>query len=149
MNNNLLRVRVTGVLIEDGSILLVKQKVSSDRNWSLPGGKVEVGESLENALLREMSEETGLEIKIKKLLYVCDLPEATPSLVHITFLLEKVSGEIRMPTNEYETTQIYDVKMVPIQDLIDYGFSETFIKIVESGFQDAGSYQGHKRNIGL
>ncbi len=66
-------IRVTGILIEDDKILLVKQKVSDKRNWSLPGGKLERGETLEQALIREMNEETGFDVDIIKLLYVCDV----------------------------------------------------------------------------
>lgn len=146
--NHLLQVRATGILIEEGKLLIVKQKVS-DRNWSLPGGRVENGETLEEAIIREMREETGLETKIKKLLYICDKPDVTPSLLHITFLLEKVSGEMRLPSNEFDHNPIHDVKMVPITELSDYHFSETFIELIEKGFPNAGTYQGLKRNIGL
>ncbi|TDF90581.1 NUDIX domain-containing protein [Paenibacillus piri] len=149
MDNNLICVRVTGLFIENDEILLVKQNVTSDRKWSLPGGKLECGESLADGIMREMKEETGLEIKVRQLLYVCDLPEADPSVLHITFLLEKTSGVLTLPSNEYESTPIHDVKMVPIHDLVSYGFSEKFIEIVENGFPDAGNYKGHKRNIGL
>ncbi|MEK4933923.1 MULTISPECIES: NUDIX hydrolase [Bacillus] len=145
---NVMQVRVTGILIEDEKVLLVNQKVSN-RNWSLPGGRVENGETLEEAMIREMREETGLEVKIKKLLYVCDKPDALPSLLHITFLLEKVEGEIILPSNEFDNNPIHDVQMVPIIELSQYGFSETFIKLVNEGFANAGSYQGLKRNIGL
>ncbi|HEK9102063.1 NUDIX hydrolase [Bacillus pfraonensis] len=146
--NHLLQVRATGVLIEEEKLLIVKQKVS-DRNWSLPGGRVENGETLEEAIIREMREETGLETRIKKLLYVCDKPDATPSLLHITFLLEKVSGEIMLPSNEFDYNPIHDVKMVPITELGDYHFSETFIELIEKGFLNAGTYQELKQNIGL
>ena len=146
---NVMQVRVTGILIEDEKVLLVNQKVSN-RNWSLPGGRVENGETLEEAMIREMREETGLEVKIKKLLYVCDKPDASPSLLHITFLLEKVEGEITLPSNEFDHNPIHDVQMVPIIELLSqYGFSETFIKLVNEGFANAGSYQGLKQNIGL
>ncbi|MBJ7994903.1 NUDIX hydrolase [Bacillus mycoides] len=145
---NVMQVRVTGILIEDEKVLLVKQKVAN-RNWSLPGGRVENGETLEEAMIREMREETGLEVKIKKLLYVCDKPDVSPSLLHITFLLERIEGEITLPSNEFDHNPIQDVQMVPIKDLSQYGFSETFITLISEGFASAGSYQGLKQNIGL
>lgn len=104
---------------------------------------------LEEAMIREMREETGLEVKIKKLLYVCDKPDASPSLLHIKFLLEKITGEITLPLNEFDHNPIHDVQMVPIKDLSHYGFSETFITLISEGFSNAGSYQGLKQNIGL
>ncbi|MED0978567.1 NUDIX hydrolase [Bacillus paramycoides] len=145
---NLMQVRVTGILIEDEKVLLVKQKVAN-RNWSLPGGRVENGEMLEEAMTREMREETGLETKIKKLLYVCDKPGTIPSLLHITFLLERVTGELTLPSNEFDHNPIHDVQMVEIEKLSNYGFSGVFIKLVSEGFLNAGSYQGLKQNIGL
>lgn len=145
---NVMQVRVTGILIEGEKLLLVKQKVAN-RNWSLPGGRVENGEMLEEAMIREMREETGLEVKIKQLLYVCDKPDASLSLLHITFLLEKLTGEIMLPSNEFDHNPIHDVQMVPIKDLSQYGFSETFITLISEGFASAGSYQGLKQNIGL
>ncbi|MES5865540.1 NUDIX domain-containing protein [Bacillus cereus group sp. RP32] len=145
---SVMQVRVTGILIEHEKVLLVKQKVAN-RNWSLPGGRVENGETLEEAIIREMREETGLEVKIKKLLYVCDKPDASPSLLHITFLLERIEGEITLPSNEFDHNPIQDVQMVPIKDLSQYGFSETFITLISEGFASAGSYQGLKQNIGL
>ncbi|EJS70549.1 MULTISPECIES: NUDIX hydrolase [Bacillus] len=145
---SVMQVRVTGILIEDEKVLLVKQKVAN-RNWSLPGGRVENGETLEEAMIREMREETGLEVKIKNLLYVCDKPDASPSLLHITFLLERIEGEITLPSNEFDYNPIQDVQMVPIKDLSQYGFSETFITLISEGFASAWSYQGLKQNIGL
>ncbi|MDI6507767.1 NUDIX hydrolase [Bacillus wiedmannii] len=145
---SVMQVRVTGILIEDEKVLLVKQKVAN-RNWSLPGGRVENGETLEEAMIREMREETGLEVKIKNLLYVCDKPDASPSLLHITFLLERIEGEITLPSNEFDYNPIQDVQMVPIKDLSQYGFTETFITLISEGFASAWSYQGLKQNIGL
>lgn len=147
--NTLFKIRPTGILIEDSKILLVKQKVSSSRAWSLPGGKLEYGETLGEGMIREIREETGLDVKVVKLLYLCDKPDAVPPSLHITFLLEKVGGEITLPTNEFDENPIHDVKMVPIDDLYDYGFSKRFIDIVNGGFEDAGSYMGLKKEIGL
>ncbi|MED3538468.1 NUDIX hydrolase [Bacillus toyonensis] len=145
---NVMQVRVTGILIEDEKVLLVKQKVAN-RDWSLPGGRVENGETLEEAMIREMKEETGLDVKVKNLLYVCDKPDALPSLLHITFLLERIEGEITLPSNEFDYNPIQDVQMVRIEELSSYGFSEKFTKLASEKFLNAGSYQGLKQNIGL
>ncbi|MFJ9300931.1 DNA mismatch repair protein MutT [Bacillus toyonensis] len=145
---NVMQVRVTGILIESEKVLLVKQKVAN-RDWSLPGGRVENGETLEEAMIREMKEETALDVKVKNLLYVCDKPDALPSLLHITFLLERMEGEITLPSNEFDHNPIQDVQMVRIEELSSYGFSEKFTKLASEKFLNAGSYQGLKQNIGL
>ena len=143
------QIRATGILIENKKILLVKQKVNSNRAWSLPGGRVEAGEQLEEALYREMLEETGLKTKIEKLLYICDKTDCNPPILHITFLLRKICGEIILPSNEFDQNPISDVRYVDFSSLIDYGFSEKFISILENGFPNTGNYMGHKENIGL
>lgn len=66
------RVRVTGVLVEDGRLLVVKEVLKERSHWNLPGGGVEYGETLEAALVREMCEETGLQVWVDGLLYVTD-----------------------------------------------------------------------------
>lgn len=142
-------IRVTGILIQDDKILLVKQKVSDKRNWSLPGGKLERGETLEQALIREMKEETGLDVEINKLLYLCDVSATGNKLLHISFLLQRIGGEISLPSNEFENNPIYDVQFVNINDLCDYGFSQQFVHIIKNNFPDAGNYVWDKRNLGL
>ncbi len=104
---------------------------------------------LEEAIIREMREETGLETSVTKLLYVCDYPEVEPPVLHISFLLNRIGGEVRLPSNEFDENPIFDVKMVPIDDLPSYDFSDKFKDFVQKGFPDAGSYKGHKRCIGL
>ena len=142
-------IRVTGILIENEKILLVKQKVSDKRNWSLPGGKLEQGETIEQGIIREMKEETGLDVEIIRLLYLCDVSASNNTLLHISFLLKRVAGNIELPTNEFESNPIYDVEFIPISDLLDYGFGERFLKLAENKFSDAGIYAGDKLNIGL
>ena len=150
MNENyIFNIRITGILIEDNQILLVQQKLSDKRNWSLPGGRLERGETISQGLIREMKEETGLDVEIVRMLYLCDVEASSNTILHITFLLRRLSGEIELPTNEFDANPIHDVKFVPIVELAQYGFSDKFIQVLESGFPDAGNYVGDKVNIGL
>lgn len=147
--NCLFSVRVTGVLIENEEILLVKQKLSDKRNWSLPGGKLERGETISLGLIREMKEETGLDVEIDRMLYLCDVAASSNTMLHITFLLRRTGGEIKLPSNELDNNPIHDVRFVPVSELVQYGFSEKFVEIIKTGFPNAGNYVGDKANIGL
>lgn len=150
MNENYnFNVRVTGILIEDEQILVVKQKLSESRDWSLPGGRLERGETLEQALKREIKEETGLMVEVGKLLYICDVGTSSNTVLHITFSIERKGGVITLPTNEYDENPIHDVRFISVKDLTNYGFSEMFQRRVEQGFPDSGNYMGDKENIGL
>jgi len=147
--DELLQVRVTGLLLEGDKLLIVKQSVDETRPWSLPGGRVHAGETLQEAMQREMAEETGLRTQIKRLAYLCDKPESNPPLIFVSFLLEKTGGEITLPTNEFDNNPISDVAFVNVNQLCDYGFSEKFQQLAIDGFPDTGRYAGSKNSIGL
>jgi ADP-ribose pyrophosphatase YjhB (NUDIX family) len=141
------QIRVTGILIEKEQILLVRQKVTSERHWSLPGGRVEEDESLQAAIIREMQEETGLDVSVIRLLYLAEKPE--DHLLHITFELRRKGGDLRLPTNEFDENPISDVRFVPTNKLTDFGFTEKWCDLVANAFPGAPAYVGHKQNIGL
>lgn len=143
------KVRATGVLIENNSLLLVKQKLANNKEWSLPGGRVEPGETLEQALVREMKEETGLDVEPIRMLYVCDVAASENTVLHITFLARRIGGEITLPTNEFDENPIHDVRFIPIDELSEYGISEKFVELIKNDFPNAGNYMGDKSNIGL
>lgn len=70
----------------------MKQDTYGSRTWSLPGGKVEDGETLAAALVREMRAESGVDVEPGQLLYVGDHTSA--NVVHVTFEVRRVGGNV-------------------------------------------------------
>lgn len=138
---------MTGVVVEDGRILLLNQDTDAGRSWSLPGGKLEAGETLAQALVREMKEETGLDVLPGRLLYVCDHVPA--EVVHMTFEARRTGGTLGDVMAGADTTPIRGVDFVPVAKLPELGFSQQFAELVTAGFPGAGSYMGPKSAIGL
>lgn len=80
-------VTVAAALIRDGDNLLLTKRLEDTHLgglWEFPGGKVEEGESLEDALMREIHEELGIEIKIGPL-YLTQVHQYPDRLVHLHF----------------------------------------------------------------
>jgi len=137
-------VRVNGVLIEDGKILLVEQYVTETRHWAHPGGRPEFGETLKQGLIRELKEETGLDVSVGDLLYVTDRINKDSHVVIVSFLISKIGGKLGTGNGpEFATGKIKSVKMVPLNELHDLGFSVDYCNLVRSGFPNRGSFRGN------
>ena len=90
---------VDGLLFEKGRILLIKRAIVPFRGcWVLPGGHVNYGETVEKAIRREMKEELGVSVSIRKCLGVYSNPKRDPRYhaVSVVFLLSKRKGEIKL-----------------------------------------------------
>ena len=67
------------VYLTDGRLVLVQRKHAPYKGWwALPGGGVEVGETVEQACIREVREETGLKIQLQHLVGVFSAPDRDP-----------------------------------------------------------------------
>jgi mutator protein MutT len=92
-------VGVGGVVVRDGKVLLIRRgKEPLYGRWVVPGGTVELGESLEEALVREMEEETGLRVEPLEVLTVFDRIERDGErvvyhYVIVDYLCRWLSGE--------------------------------------------------------
>lgn len=70
---------VDAIIKKEDKILLIKRLNNPFKDcWALPGGFVEYGEDIESATIREVQEETGLEIKLDKLVGVYSDPDRDP-----------------------------------------------------------------------
>ncbi len=106
---------VDGVIIKDNQILLIKRKNDPYKDkWAIPGGFVEYGEKTEDAVLREIKEETGLEARISGLVGVYSDPKRDPRkhVVSITYLLKDVSG-IAKGGDDAREAKWWDVSKLP------------------------------------
>src|ERR1700686_316916 len=65
-------VGVGGVVIDNGRALLIRRASEPLRGeWSIPGGMLELGETLEQGVARELLEETGLQVRVLELIELC------------------------------------------------------------------------------
>jgi 8-oxo-dGTP diphosphatase len=95
-------VRAYGILVEDGRVLLVRSSSPqiSPPLWWLPGGGIDFGESPEETLLREFTEETGLSVKDPRLLDVASDVRRRPNgdrihTVRVLYTVQLNGGALR------------------------------------------------------
>jgi ADP-ribose pyrophosphatase YjhB (NUDIX family) len=100
--NEMIRPRVAVVLVEDGKILLLKHKKIDREYWVLPGGGVEFGETIEEAGIRELVEETGLEVRLLNLLFISESipPDKHRHVMNFYFQGKIVGGEEKLGEEE-------------------------------------------------
>lgn len=105
MTRDLPRPAVSGVVLQGQEVLLVRRKAPPYvGQWSLPGGAVEVGETMHEAVVREVREETGLEVQPVTLVGAYDSiveedGEVRFHYVLVDFLCRLVGGALRPGTD--------------------------------------------------
>ena len=83
-------------MLLDGKVVLVRHRAGASKYHLLPGGGVDYRETLEAAALREVSEETGLQVALGRPLFISDTiaPDGPRHVVNITFMAEITGGAI-------------------------------------------------------
>jgi 8-oxo-dGTP diphosphatase len=129
-------------VVRDGRVLLIRRgKEPLYGRWLVPGGTVELGESLEQALVREMREETGLEVEPLEMLTVFDRiqREAGRVVYHyviVDYLCRARSGAARAGSDALE------VAWVARDEVAAYDLPGKAIEVVEEAFRRAGRALG-------
>jgi len=142
-------VGVGGVVIEDGRALLIRRGSEPLRGqWSIPGGMLELGESLKAGVARELLEETGLHVRVLDLIEVFDRiyvhePDIASTLgkrprfhyVIVDYLCERISGEARAGSD------VTDVVFAREDELEQYHLTETASRVLRRAFAMASERQ--------
>lgn len=89
---------------DDGYVFIKRKNEPYRGHWAIPGGLVEYGETVEQAAIREAKEETGLEVKLTRLVDVYSDPTRDPRghYISIAYLAEAVSGELKAAADAEE-----------------------------------------------
>jgi 8-oxo-dGTP diphosphatase len=89
---------------EDGVVLIQRANEPFEGRWALPGGFVEIGETVEAAAIREAWEETGLTVEIERLVGVYSGPDRDPRghNVSVVFVARVASGRMQAATDAAE-----------------------------------------------
>ncbi|HET7293997.1 MAG TPA: NUDIX hydrolase [Vicinamibacteria bacterium] len=129
---------VGAVVVEGRRVLLVKRgKPPLLGRWVVPGGTVELGESLEEALVREVREETALDVRPVRFLaaferIVRNDGEVRYHFVILDYLCERVSGEVAAGSDAL------DARFVTPEDLEQYALPPKALEVVLDGLLAAG-----------
>lgn len=132
------RVGVGAVMVHEGRVLLVKRGKEPLRGrWVVPGGTVEAGESLHDALVREVREETGITVRPAEVVLVFDRiareqGELRYHYVIVDYLCDYVAGSPRAGSDAD------DVALVPPERLGEYDIPDTALEVVLDAFRRRG-----------
>lgn len=124
-------VAVAAVIVKDGKMLLVKRANEPARGkWSLPGGVVELGESLRDALIREVREECGIDIEVDSLFDVVEVINKEGGRVRfhyviLDYLAHPIGGELRAMGDAE------DVKWIPISEVEKYNITNSLRRLLK------------------
>ena len=124
---------VNAIIVSDSEkILLVRRTIEPFNGlWSLPGGFVEYDETVEEALTREVEEETGLKIRPKQIFDVFSHPLRSPlkHVVTICYLADVLSGSLKS-SNENLEARFFSANEVPSRLAFDnHEMVEKYMKL--------------------
>ena len=104
------------IRFKGGGVLIKRKNEPYRGKWALPGGFVRYGERVEVAAVREAKEETGLKVKLQRLVGVYSNPERDPRghVVSVCFLARQVGGKLKAASDAGEV-KIF--KRIPWREL--------------------------------
>ena len=131
-------VGVGAVIVHEDRVVLVKRRFEPlAGRWSIPGGAVETGETLEACLVREMAEETGFQVEVGPVIEVFDriTHDETGRVVYhfvlIDYLCRPIGGELQAGSDVAEAV------LVERSELAQYDLTEKAAAVIERALEMA------------
>ena len=122
---------VGALVFRDGAVLLVKRGAEPNRDrWSLPGGALETGETVEAAVVREIREETGVDVRPLRVLDVRDFIERKDSRVRWHYVLIDVLCEC-VRGDPFPATDAENARLIPLRELGEYDVVPTALEVIQ------------------
>ncbi len=136
---------VGAIVIHQHKLLVVKEKFSKD--YKLPGGHIDKGETIKNALMREVFEETGINIKFESIMSIGHFPNGQfgESNIYMVCTAKALSDKI----NIKDTSEIIKAKWIDIEEYINSANVNTYNKSVVKAVQDSIFVKLKEQNIEL
>jgi 8-oxo-dGTP diphosphatase len=107
--------RISVVVIDEGKILLVRHRKGNRQYWVLPGGRLEYGETFQECGVRELKEETGLDVEIQGFLFLSEAiaPDRSRHIVNVYLRAKVVGGTMRLGNEPV----LAGVEFVPLAEI--------------------------------
>ncbi len=110
-----MKVRVSGVVLKNDLVLLIRHDYGEEQLWHIPGGGVKELETLTQALQREFLEELGVDVEPDELWLICDSirPDGV-RVLHCVFVVKRLVGK---PVIQPQETSGVEYKWIPVTEL--------------------------------
>jgi 8-oxo-dGTP diphosphatase len=127
-------VGVGAVIVQDDAVVLIRRRYEPlAGRWSLPGGTLELGETLEVGVAREIAEETGLDVRVGPVIEVFDRiirdedARVRYHFVLVDYLCWPIGGTLRSGSD------VDDAVLVPVTRLHEFDLTEKATSVIEQG----------------
>ena len=131
-------VGVGGVVVQNGRVVLVRRaKAPRMGEWSIPGGMLELGETLRDGVAREIEEETGLKVKSEEVLDVFDSivtdahGKTQYHYVLVDYLCSVIGGELRAASD------VSEAQWATLEEALSLVNREITVGVIRKGLSTA------------
>lgn len=138
----IIKIAVKCIIEQEGKILLMKESASSSwkpGKWSLPGGKLEAQETYQDAITREILEETGLEVSVSGLFEIEELVgiiDKNDRLAHhYIFIAKQTGGTLKHADQHVAKLKWFDkreLKALTVFEMTEYYYPNLFMRYFTS-----------------